>query len=495
MKAGDRSRGCLLGLAVGDAVGTTLEFKQPGTFQPIDDMIGGGPFHLKPGQWTDDTSMALCLAESLVERNHFDAVDQMRRYVWWYRQGYLSSTGRCFDIGRTTREALELFERSGVPFCGPTDPRKAGNGSIMRLAPVPLYYADDPSTAIAMAGESSETTHGAPTAVDACRYLAALIVGSLQGVPKDELLSDHFAPVEGYWTAFQLVPEIEEIARGSFRRKEPPEIKGSGYVVQSLEAALWAFEKSRSFRDGCLMAANLGDDADTTAAVYGQLAGSYYGESGIPESWLEKLAMRDRIVSPAERLAVACRDRGQEWMRKHLPFDRCYWVVPGKLLAGYYPGDQNRLGTITKLAALLDTGIRAFVDLTEAKELKRRGIGLIPYEDDLIQIAGAKGIAGISYSHMPIPDLGVRAEEAMREVLDTIDRELENGRPVYVHCLGGIGRTGTVVGCWLARHGIVSGEGVLERIEELRRHDPSADAPSPETKQQRNLVRTWKAEE
>jgi len=182
-------------------------------------------------------------------------------------------------------------------------------------------------------------------------------------------------------------------------------------------------------------------------------------------------------------------------MKEHLPFDRCYWVVPGKLLAGYYPGDQDRLGTIAKLAALLDAGIRAFVDLTEAKELSRRDVGLVPYEADLRQIADAKGIAGISYSRMPIPDLGVRTKEAMCEILDTIDREVESGRPVYVHCLGGIGRTGTVVGCWLARHGTVSGQAVLERIKELRRRDPSADVPSPETKQQRDLVRTWKAGE
>jgi ADP-ribosyl-[dinitrogen reductase] hydrolase len=100
------------------------------------------------------------------------------------------------------------------------------------------------------------------------------------------------------------MPEIDEIASGSFRRKEPPEIQGSGFVVRSLEAALWAFHKSDNFRDGCLLAANLGNDADTTAAVYGQLAGAFYGEPGIPESWLEKLAMRDTIASFADRLCA-----------------------------------------------------------------------------------------------------------------------------------------------------------------------------------------------
>ena len=135
----DRFRGALLGLAAADAVGTTLEFRPPGSFAPIADMVGGGPFNLLPGQWTDDTSMALCLAASLVERDGFDAADQMARYVRWRDEGYMSSNGRCFDIGGTVSAALHRFEQTGEPFAGSTDPRSAGNGSIMRLAPVPLF--------------------------------------------------------------------------------------------------------------------------------------------------------------------------------------------------------------------------------------------------------------------------------------------------------------------------------------------------------------------
>jgi len=158
-----RYRGCLLGLAVGDALGTTLEFQTPGTFRPIHDMTGGGPFDLKPGEWTDDTSMALCLAESLIETGGFDPVDQLDRYLRWYRDGHLSSTGSCFDIGNTVRQALLRFEITREPYCGSTHPRSAGNGSIMRLAPVPLFYALSPEEAIEKAGESSRTTHGAAT--------------------------------------------------------------------------------------------------------------------------------------------------------------------------------------------------------------------------------------------------------------------------------------------------------------------------------------------
>ena len=193
----DRFRGCLLGLAAGDALGTTLEFETPGTFEPIDDMVGGGPFNLQPGQWTDDTLMALCLATSLIEQGGFDATDQMQRYVRWWRDGYLSSTGRCFDIGITVSDALSRFRQDGDPYAGSTDPQTAGNGSLMRLAPVPMYFASDAAEAIRMAADSSRTTHGAQEAVDACRYFAGLLVGALDGVDKETLLSPGYCPSRG----------------------------------------------------------------------------------------------------------------------------------------------------------------------------------------------------------------------------------------------------------------------------------------------------------
>ena len=298
----DRFRGCLLGLAVGDALGTTLEFSPPGSFTPITDLLGGGPFELQPGEWTDDTSMAMCLAESLIERPAFDPIDQLARYVRWWRDGYLSSNGRCFDIGGTVRAALARFERSGEPYCGATDPNSAGNGSLMRLAPVPMRYRADPLAAIERSGESSRTTHGAPSAVDACRFFGGLLAGALNGAAKADLLAERYAPVAGYWQAQPLHPAIDDIARGSFKAKQPPAIKGTGYVVHALEAALWAFYRSDSFREGCLLAVNLGDDADTTGAIYGQLAGAYYGAAAIPIEWREKLAKRDLIETFITRL-------------------------------------------------------------------------------------------------------------------------------------------------------------------------------------------------
>jgi ADP-ribosylglycohydrolase len=246
--------------------------------------------------------MALCLAESLIEKQAFDPVDQLQRYVHWFRKGHLSSTGQCFDIGNTIRAALVHFEKTGAPYCEDDNEYAAGNGSIMRLAPVPMFYTSNPEEAIARSEESSRTTHGAKTCGDACRYFGGLLVGALNGADKETLLSDHYSPFPGYWKAHPLGEEIAEIAAGSFKQKDPPQIIGSGYVVKSLEAALWAFHRSNSFREGALLAVNLGNDADTTGAVYGQIAGVYYGYAGIPEEWRVRIARRELIESLAGQL-------------------------------------------------------------------------------------------------------------------------------------------------------------------------------------------------
>ncbi|ALG69196.1 ADP-ribosylglycohydrolase family protein [Beggiatoa leptomitoformis] len=318
--------GCLLGLAVGDALGTSVEFQAPHSFSPLTDMIGGGFFELTAGQWTDDTSMALCLAESLITKQAFDPVDQMERYLLWYQQGHLSSTDKCFDIGNTVLNALKTFEKTREPYCGLTDIQAAGNGSLMRLAPVPLFYAYNPLNAIQYAANSSQTTHATRTAVDACRFFAGLLIGALQGESKTTLLSTRYCPLADYWHTYPLAPEIDAIACGSYKQKIPPPpsvvkhwseiennryIRGTGYVVNSLEAALWAFYHTETYTDGVLKAVNLGDDADTTGAIYGQLAGAFYGETAIRPDWLAKLAHRKRITDYATQLATLA------WQRQY----------------------------------------------------------------------------------------------------------------------------------------------------------------------------------
>jgi ADP-ribosyl-[dinitrogen reductase] hydrolase len=289
----DRYTGCLLGLASADAVGTTLEFRAKGSFKSLTDMVGGGPFHLQAGEWTDDTSMALCLAHSLVHCQGFDATDQMNRYCDWLDKGYMSSNGRCFDIGNTVRAALLRFKQNGDPFSGSTDPYSAGNGSIMRLAPVPMFYNPDVVQVIHFCAESSRTTHAAAESLDACRLFGVMLHLALNGRDKQEILRQTiYTPT---------TPKILDIATGNYLMKDESQIFGTGYVVASLEAALWCFATTDSFATAVLKAANLGDDADTTAAVCGQIAGAFYGKSGIPAHWLQKLVMRQDI----EDLALA----------------------------------------------------------------------------------------------------------------------------------------------------------------------------------------------
>jgi ADP-ribosyl-[dinitrogen reductase] hydrolase len=295
----DRFRGCLLGLAAGDAVGTAVEFQPRGSFAPLTDMVGGGPFGLRPGQWTDDTSMALCLAASLVDSDGFDPEDQARRYLRWRDQGYMSSNGTCFDIGSTVSGALSRFEASGDPFAGSDHPRSAGNGCIMRLAPVPMFYAADRAAAVHYAAESARTTHGAAECLDACRLLSSMLCAAFEGEGKESV-------VRGHDDLPLTEPKIAAIANGAYLDKPAGDIRGSGYVVECLEAALWCFCHTDSFEAAVLAAANLGDDADTTAAVCGQLAGAFYGIDGIPARWLNRLAGRSMI----EQMAMAL-DRGR----------------------------------------------------------------------------------------------------------------------------------------------------------------------------------------
>jgi ADP-ribosylglycohydrolase len=462
--ARDRARGALLGLAAGDAVGTTVEFRSRGSFAPLTDMVGGGPFGLAPGQWTDDTAMALCLAESLLDRRGHDPADQMRRYVRWYREGYLSATGTCFDIGVTTRNQLARFERSGDPHDPQVDESSAANGSLMRLAPVAIRFAFEPDRVVEMAAASSRPTHPAARPVDACRLLAALTAALIRGESWERVVDPAF------WTQGPLHPEVEAIARGSWRGREPPAIKGSGYSVAALEAAIWAVAGAADFREAILRAANLGDDADTTAAIAGQLAGARHGATGIPAAWLGKLALGARIASLADGLHAAGTGAPGPWA-----CDRdfhAWWVEPGRILAGEYPGSDDDDHRGFKLAALADAGIETIVDLTRADD------GLDPYHDHWTSLGASRGRKLLRLHH-PIRDLDVTTPEGYDAILAAIDRELAADRPVFVHCWGGVGRTGTVVGCWHVSRGATAAA-ALERIRAARAGTRKATRPAPE---------------
>lgn len=289
----DRAVGALLGLAAGDAVGTTLEFRDRDTYSPLTDMIGGGPFKLRPGDWTDDTAMALALADSLMGLDDLDERDLLGRFVNWREWGLYSCTGECFDIGMTTRQALIRWEASGDIHSGSTDPGTAGNGSLMRLSPVAIRFWNDREKLADVAARQSKTTHAAPEAVDACVAFAEVLADAIEGKPKAGVLRPRAEVYAG---------KIGAIMAGSWRDKDRTAIRSSGYVAHSLEAALWCVHRTADFRGAVLMAANLGEDADTTAAITGQLAGALYGVSGIPEAWAARVAWGERIRETAGKL-------------------------------------------------------------------------------------------------------------------------------------------------------------------------------------------------
>ena len=291
MQVKDRLLGSFLGLAIGDAVGTTVEFRARDTFEPVTDMVGKGPFNLPAGYFTDDTSMALCLAESLIEHSELDRNDLLNRFSKWYREGVNSPTGRCFDIGATTRSAIVNWEKNGSVLNN-TGPWDAGNGSIMRLAPAVIKYYNDSDRAIATAIMQGETTHGSVEACDSCDLLARVLLTAFVSDDKNAVLNvdaqDHWADnVKNILTTLDVTRD---------------EVKSSGYVIHTLHAALWCFKNTDNFRDAILLATNLGDDADTVAAVTGQIAGAFYGMSGIPIMWLDKLYETGRFIELVDKL-------------------------------------------------------------------------------------------------------------------------------------------------------------------------------------------------
>jgi ADP-ribosyl-[dinitrogen reductase] hydrolase len=291
--ARDRALGALAGLAVGDAVGTTVEFSPRGSFAPLTDMVGGGPFRLAPGQWTDDTSMALCLADALLHDPGPDPADLMDRFLRWRDRGENSSTGTCFDIGIATRNALDRYRRTGNPMAGSEDPHSAGNGAVMRLAPVPVRWWRDPERAEAAAALQTRTTHGAAECVAGSVLLARVLRALIAGEGRAALTC---APDPGW------PPRIADVASGTWRGRPASGIRSSGYVVHTLEAALWAVDGTDDFEAAVLRAANLGDDADTVAAVAGQVAGALHGLSGIPARWRARLHDSARIEALAAAL-------------------------------------------------------------------------------------------------------------------------------------------------------------------------------------------------
>jgi ADP-ribosyl-[dinitrogen reductase] hydrolase len=294
----ERFQGALLGLAVGDALAASTQFRKPGTFPPVGDLLGGGPFDLPRGAWTDDTAMALLLAESLLEREGFDAQDQVQRYVSWQREGRGSATGQCVGISANVARALATAQYRRQPFAGSHDPGQLDKDPLSRVAPAVMYFFADPNLAVSRAAEAARITAQAPMVLECVRLLAAMVRQALTGRDKVAVLR----PPRETWMSLSTPDEVMAVYEGSYQRRMPPEITGGGHVVQALEAALWAFHHGETFREGALLAANLGRDSDVVAAAYGQLAGAYHGVSAIPGIWRNSLMRQEVVIDTADRL-------------------------------------------------------------------------------------------------------------------------------------------------------------------------------------------------
>jgi len=305
----DRCRGMLLGLAMGDALGQSTVGKRAGQVAPARE-LGGGPFALAAGAWTDKTAMALCLAESLVARGGMDAADQLRRYRQWQQEGHWTSTGRCIGISPATARALATAQWTGNPFAGSHDPAHADAEPLARIGPAIAFNAASPRDAVESAVTAARITHQSPLTLDAVRYFAGMLAGALAGASKAELLAPHFSPVAGLWDAVILKERVSDIAAGSWRRSRPrANVRGPHAAAGALEAALWSFERGNNPEECLGIAASLGGDADIRTAIVGQLAGAHYGARVLPPAWRTVLARGDEIQELADALFDVSRRR------------------------------------------------------------------------------------------------------------------------------------------------------------------------------------------
>ena len=486
----------LIGAVVGDALGVPVEFtsRADRDADPVTDLRGFGTHDQPPGTWSDDSSLMLCHVDS-INRAGFDPNDTAKLFVEWLRRAYRTPHGKVFDVGRTTAAAIRTIE-AGTPACGAggDDERDNGNGSLMRIYPVAAYAANlEPIEAVECVSAMSAITHRHARSRLACCIFAAFTKPLLSGAEVADAyhaLCDGFAPGGAFHAAIseisggQLLRELSSFSIVLDRRlptRARSEIGSSGYVVDTLAAAIWCLFSAASYRECVLAAVNLGDDTDTTAAVAGALAGAAYGE--IPPEWQKKIVGIDEIVATARVFAeLYCSE-------DRVPFPKSYWVVPGLVLAGEYPRNKDDLSSRIKAASLASVGVTEIIDLTEPGEVFA-GSELLPYTEPFADAVARRGSVS-QYTRYPIPDVGVPTDRIARSAVRSIEAAQTAGRVVYVHCLGGVGRTGTIVGCLLRKDGVPAGQ-VIDRIAAMRSRVPAA-RPSPETDAQRVFIERFEA--
>jgi ADP-ribosylglycohydrolase len=274
---------------VGDALAAATQFRRAGTFTPIADVLGGGPFDLPRGAWSDDTAMALCLSASLLDCNGFERAQQLSQLRRWQQEGEFSATGQCVGITAATARRL----------AGGTERGMADDAALARIAPAVLFGFADVSGAIALAGEAAALTSPGAETIDCCRLLAAMIHAALSGAKRAAVLR----PARGVFGSHPLQRRVAALMEA--QASEPAALPAGAGALRILAAVRWAFATGRDFRDGALRLANFGGDSDVATTAYGALAGPFYGVGGIPMGWLQGLAQREQIEGFADRLLTA----------------------------------------------------------------------------------------------------------------------------------------------------------------------------------------------
>ncbi len=292
--------GCFFGGIVGDALGAPVEFETRDTFPLVDDMNNFNfNFGLQAGGWTDDTSMTLCLAQSIIDCKTIDKQDNLEKYSRWYRHGYMSSKDYCFDIGAQTKYSILSYTQHKTIICPLSERKHSGNGGIMRISPVPIFYHKKKiQYCINACEESSITTHSSKICRDSAKYIGCILHLLINGITRDKVIKK----AQKYFKRSELCSEILDIYDGKYLVKERKDISSSGYVIHTLEASLYSFFKFDTFEESLLFSVNLGDDADTVGCVTGMICGAYYGINTIPKKWLDTLHKKELLQCVIDNL-------------------------------------------------------------------------------------------------------------------------------------------------------------------------------------------------
>lgn len=302
-------KSALFGVAVGDALGVPVEFESRADIglEPVTGMTGYGTYDLPPGTWSDDSSLTFCLAEALTQG--FDLETIGRNFVRWHREAFWTAHGEVFDVGNATRIAIDrMVQGSPAGMAGPSDEASNGNGSLMRILPLLFHMNGRPLTErFELTRQVSSITHGHIRSVIACFYYLEFARQIMEGKEKFAIYRDLQRVVSGHLSALLIDPAevviFDRLLKYDIHRLPEAEIRSSGYVIDTLEAAVWCLLTTDSYSEAVLRAVNLGQDTDTTAAVTGGLAGLLYGYDAIPSEWITRIARKDDIANLAERLA------------------------------------------------------------------------------------------------------------------------------------------------------------------------------------------------